>query len=42
MAAKDMKNATNELIRELQKGEYSAKEKGYIGLSDIEKILKTK
>ena len=42
MTIKDMKNATAELMRELQKGENSANEKGYIDISDIEKILKTK
>ena len=30
MTTKDIKQATDELIHELQKGEDSAKEKGYI------------
>lgn len=37
-----IKKATAELMRELQKGEASAKENGYIDISDVEKILKTK
>lgn len=40
MATEDIKKATAELMRELQKGEDSAKEKGYIDISDVEKILK--
>lgn len=40
MATEDIKKATSELMRELQKGEDSAKEKGYIDISDVEKILK--
>ena len=40
MTTKGFQKATEELIRELQKGEDSIKEKGYIDLSDVEKILK--
>ena len=40
MATEDIKKATAELMRELQKGEDSAKEQGYIDISDVEKILK--
>ena len=40
MVIEDIKKATAELMRELQKGEDSAKEKGYIDISDVEKILK--
>ena len=40
MATEDIKKATVELMCELQKGEDSAKEKGYIDISDVEKILK--
>lgn len=41
MTTKDIKKATDELLQELQKGEDSAKEKGYVDISDVEKILKT-
>lgn len=40
MTTKNIKEATDELLHELQKGEDSAKEKGYIDISDVEKILK--
>lgn len=36
MATEDIKNATAELLRELQKGEESAKEIGYIDVSKVE------
>lgn len=42
MATEDIKKATAELMYELQKGEESAKEKGYIDISDVEKILNAK
>ena len=42
MATEDIKKATTELMRELQKGESSAKENGYIDISDVEMILKAK
>ena len=40
MTTKNIKEATDELLHELQKGEDSAKEKGYIDISDVEKIWK--
>ena len=40
MADEDIKNATEKLMHELQKGEDSAKENGYIDISAVEKILK--
>ena len=40
MAIEDIKKATVELMLEFQKGEDSAKEKGYTDISDVEKILK--
>lgn len=42
MVTEDIKKATTELMRELQKGESSAKESGYIDISDVEKNLKNK
>ena len=39
MTAKDIKKATDELLHELQKGETSAKEKGYIDISEVQKTL---
>ena len=38
----NIKKAIAELMRELQKGEDRAKEKGYIDISDVEKIIKMK
>ena len=40
MTTKDFQKATEELIRELQKGEDSAKEKGYIDIATVEEVLK--
>ena len=40
MTTKNIKEATDELLHELQNGEDSAKEKGYVVISDVEKILK--
>lgn len=42
MATEDIKKVIAELMCELQKGEDSAKEKGYIDISDVEKIIKMK
>ena len=42
MATEDIKKAIAELMREHQKGEDRAKEKGYIDISDVEKIIKMK
>lgn len=40
MTTKDIQKATDELLHELQKGENSAKEKGYVDISDVKNILK--
>ena len=40
MATEDIKKATAELMRELQKGEDSAKEKGYMDISEVEALLR--
>lgn len=40
MVTEDIKKATAELMRELQKGEESAKENGYIDISKVKTILK--
>ena len=42
MATEDIKKVIAEMMRELQKGEDSAKETGYIDISDVEKIIKMK
>ena len=40
MPTEEIKKATDELMRELQKGEESGKENGYIDISKVKTILK--
>ena len=40
MPTEEIKKATDELMRELQKGEESAKENGYIDISKVKTILR--